>query len=222
MKQSLVFLFFLCSMSISAQDVIVKKDGSTIVCRVIELTSSEITYKKWSDLNGSNYVMNRADASAINYENGKKVNLSEPTNLYTPNNQNDGVQQYNDRALLVLDATASNLPKKMKTWRNIGIVGGAALVGIGGIVMLTAPSDVGYEGQMIAGGVIMGFGVAGATACLLKAHRYKKQIDMLQVSSLYQQSLKLNNGYLLSAGIDMLSDRTSDTNTLGIGLRYNF
>lgn len=104
MKQFLVFLFLLCSASASAQDVIVKKDGSTIVCRVVELTDSEITYKKWSDLNGSNYVMNRADASAINYQNGKKVNLSEATNLYTPNNQNDGTQLYNDNALLEMDA----------------------------------------------------------------------------------------------------------------------
>ena len=100
MKQVFILFLLLCSTSVFAQDVIVKKDGSTIVCRVVELTSSEIVYKKWSDLNGSNYVMNRADASAINYQNGKKVNLSEATNLYTPNNQNDGVQQYNDRALL--------------------------------------------------------------------------------------------------------------------------
>ena len=55
MKQFLILFLFLCSTSIFAQDVIVKKDGSTIVCRVVELTSSEITYKKWGDLNGSNY-----------------------------------------------------------------------------------------------------------------------------------------------------------------------
>jgi hypothetical protein len=85
MKQLFVMLLLLCSAVANAQDVIVKKDGSTIVCRVVELTSTEITYKKWNDLNGSNYVMNRADASAINYQNGKKVNLSEATNLYTPN-----------------------------------------------------------------------------------------------------------------------------------------
>ena len=83
MKQFMILFLLLCSASVLAQDVIVKKDGSTIVCRVVELTSSEIVYKKWSDLNGSNYVMNRADASAINYESGKKMNLSEATNLYT-------------------------------------------------------------------------------------------------------------------------------------------
>ena len=64
-----------------AQDVIVKKDGSTIVCRVIELNDSEIIYKKWSDLNGSNYVMDKSLASAVNYENGKKVSISEMNNI---------------------------------------------------------------------------------------------------------------------------------------------
>ncbi len=110
MKHLLILLFLLCFVSVSAQDVIVKQDGSTIVCRIVDLTSSEITYKKWNDLNGSNYVMNRTDASAINYENGKKVNLSEVDNLYKPGNQNDGVQNYNDRALLEIDANEH--PKK--------------------------------------------------------------------------------------------------------------
>lgn len=50
MKHLLVTLLLLCSACVFAQDVIVKKDGSTIVCRVVELTSSEITYKKWNDL----------------------------------------------------------------------------------------------------------------------------------------------------------------------------
>lgn len=110
MKHLLVLLFLLCAVSVSAQDVIVKKDGSTIVCRIVDLTSSEITYKKWNDLNGSNYVMNRTDASAINYENGKKLNMSEVDNLYKPGNQNDGLQNYNDRALLEIDANEH--PKK--------------------------------------------------------------------------------------------------------------
>ncbi len=76
MKQLLVNLLLLCSMSIMAQDVIVKKDGSTVVCRVIEVTATDITYKKWSDLKGSNYVMDKSLAVSINYENGKKEDIN--------------------------------------------------------------------------------------------------------------------------------------------------
>ncbi|MBO4549902.1 MAG: hypothetical protein J5733_04150, partial [Bacteroidaceae bacterium] len=60
MKQLLVLLLFLCSINIMAQDVIVKKDGSTVVCRVIEVTASEITYKKWGDLNGSSFIIDKS------------------------------------------------------------------------------------------------------------------------------------------------------------------
>lgn len=206
-----------------AQDVIVKKDGSTIVCRVIELSDSEIIYKKWSDLKGTNYVMDRSLASAINYENGKKVNISEMSNLYMPNNQNTGEQQFNDKTLLKLDfqRNKSNLPKKIKTLKVVGI-GGGALIIIGGIVMLTAPSDEGYVEQMTAGGIITGCGAIGGAICFLKAHSYKKQYEQLQTSSIYQQDFILPNNSTLHAGLDMISDRSRGEKTLGLGLCYKF
>lgn len=227
MKQLLVFLLLLCSASVSAQDVIVKKDGSTVVCRVVELTESEIVYKKWSDLNGSNYVMERSAASAINYQNGKKVNLSEATNLYKPNNQNDGVQQYNDKALLALDMASKDPYKKVKKLKTIGWIGGGALVIIGGIVLADGnskggSSHSGYEDGLIAGGVIMGCGVAFTTTFLLLANHEKKKTQWLLSSTIYQYDLKFDNGSTLSTGIDILSDRSHGNNTLGLGLRYNF
>lgn len=225
MKQLFVMLLLLCSAVANAQDVIVKKDGSTILSKVLEVGQNEIKYKKFDNLDGPTYTIQKSELQAINYQNGAKDTFSAPVreeNRYLPNNQNDGEQQHNDRALLALDALGSKFPKKMKTWRNIGIIGGAALVGIGGIVMLSAPSDKGYDEQMNTGGVIMGCGVLGATACFLKAYSYKKQIDMLQVSLLYQQEFQLNNGTSLSACIDIINDRTIGNNTLGLGLRYNF
>lgn len=115
MKQILVLIMLLCSACGFAQDVIVKTDGSTIVCRVVELSSTEVVYKKWGDLNGSNYVMDRTMVSAINYENGKQSTLNEGENKYQPGNQSNGEQQYNDNALLQLDLQAH--PRKIRPWR---------------------------------------------------------------------------------------------------------
>lgn len=224
MKQLLVMLVLLCSTNANAQDVIVKKDGSTIVCRVVELTSSEITYKKWSDLNGSNYVMNRADASAINYQNGKKVNLSEVTNLYTPNNQNDGVQQYNDRALLGMDYANQKTDKKVKNLRTWGWITGIGGLGIGALLVNLGKNadDEGLQ-YYIPGGVCVIGGIVSSTFCFVSAHKKQKQAEMyLQSSSLYHYNYKFDNGSYLSAGIDLLSDRTIGSKTLGLGLRYNF
>ena len=226
MKQLLVFLLLLCSASVVAQDVIVKKDGSTIVCRVVELTSTEITYKKWSDLNGSNYVMNRADASAINYENGKKVNLSEVTNLYTPNDQNDGTQQYNDRALLRIDAESDSY-RKVRTLRTIGWIGGGVLLAAGGIIAIISTN--GSDPLLFRGGGLdipfyatIAGSVVWTTSFLIAANHEKKKANMLQASTIYQYDFKFDNGTSLSLGADLLGDRTMGSNTLGIGLRYNF
>lgn len=243
MKQLLVLFMLLSSAIVFAQDVIVKKDGSTVVCRVVELTSSEIIYKKWSDLNGSNYVLNRSDASAINYQNGKKVYLSESgTNLYAPGNQNDGVQQYNDKALLQLDAALTTIPRKVRKMRTIGWIGGAAAVVVGGILLIHGTSNnsdkvTHYEGytkvegrdksgaqaEMIAGGVLMGCGIAFTTTFLILANKEKKKTDsMISFNSLFQHKFQLNKASSVTASIGMINNYYIGEKKLGLGLSYNF
>lgn len=228
MKQLFVMFFLLCSASIFAQDVIVKNDGSTVVCRIVELTSSEIIYKKWSDLNGSNYVMNRTDASAINYEDGKKVTLSEATSLYLPNNQNNGVQQHNDKALMNIDYIASNPYKKVKRLRTIGWIGGGALAVGGLIFVIWANNDNGggYEPRLISGIAMMGTGAAFTTTFLLLARKENKKIKRIQSMITYnpvvQKEFKIGNSSALSASIGTISNHSVGEKTLGLGLRYNF
>ena len=214
-------LFLLCSVNTFAQDVIVKKDGSTVVCRVIKLTETEIVYKQWSDLNGSNYIMDRSLAATINYQDGKKVDLSDMTNLYKPGNQHDGVQQYNDRALMAIDKESHQIPKKAKQLKTIGLVGGIGFTIIGGLCLWKDGGDT-ETAYFIPGLVSLGCGVGCTTYCLIKAHSIKKQAKMYQSSIIYQHDFQFNNGSNLSAGVDMISDRSMGTKTLGIGLRYNF
>ena len=209
-----------------AQDVIVKKDGSTIVCRVEKVGQTDVTYKLWSDLKGSSYVMDKALVSAINYENGKKETFSEATSLYTPNNQNDGVQAMNDRALLNLDLAANNPYKKVKRLKTWGWIGGGTLF-TGGIVCLAIGL---YEGDADAsraftglGAGLMALGAGLTTTCLIVANKEKKKIDAaLQTSSIYHYDIPFSNGSSLSVGADMLHDRIMNNRTVGLGLSYNF
>lgn len=218
MKLLLALLMFLCSISVSAQDVIVKKDGSTIVCRVVEVSSSEIIYKRWTDLNGSNYVMNRADASGINYESGKKENFAEMTNLYAPNNQNDGTQQFNDKALLAIDETIHSIKKRANTLRIIGLVGGAAMAAAGIWYMDTTDDWEGFTGISIIGG-----GALFATGFIIAAqYQIKKSHQLITTIPLYQKDLIFANGSSLAAGVDILKDRMLNQQTFGVGLSYNF
>ena len=205
-----------------AQDVIVKKDGSTVVCLVVELNETEIVYKKWSNLNGSNYVMDRSLASAINYQNGKKVNLSGTTNLYKPNNQNDGVRQFNDRALLNLDKASQSV--KAKKLRNTGLFVVIPLIGAGlGLGIISAAVDSRFFEDIwpVSAGVV-GCGAIWTTYFLIASNHEKKKAQMLEISSIYQYDFKLSNRNTLSADLDMISDNLIGKRTLGLGLRYNF
>jgi len=84
-KRWFATLFLLCITGmVMAQDVIVKKDQSTIMSKVLEITNTEIKYKKWSNQDGPTYSINRSEVISINYENGEMEtfsnNASSPTN----------------------------------------------------------------------------------------------------------------------------------------------
>ena len=228
MKQVLALLFVLCSVSAWAQDVIVKRDGSTIVCRVVEVKGTEIIYKKWGDLEGSNYVMEKSAASVINYENGKRENFSKAESLYAPGNQNDGSQQMNDRALLMIDRVEHVTPQKVKKLKRIGWIGGgiflASSVTLEILALVCEGTMFHYtEGYDIPATSLLAGGVIWTGSFLLAAnHQKKKELNRLQSSPLYQQDLKFSNGTSLSAGIDLLTDHTHASNSLGVGLRFNF
>ncbi len=153
MKKILLLLLLMvgiCSAAM-AQDVIVKKDGGTIVCRVLETNKTSVFYQDWSTPNGPTQVIKMSQVAKINYEKGKQDNVQQvENNHYTPYNQNTGAGQYNDNALLDIQnqinerersiaerdrelARIAKLPKKAKIWKYVGLVGGATLVA-GGIV----------------------------------------------------------------------------------------
>ena len=149
------------------------------------------------------------------------MNLSEATNLYQPNNQNDGVQQYNDRALLRMDYAASNPLKKARTIKTIGWIGGSVMV-VAGVYLLTRTFDVPEAGLYIGSISALSIGIIGGVTCLKIAHKIKKETETLQASSLYQYAIPITNGSSFSVSADILSDRLQNNNTLGLGLRYNF
>lgn len=71
MRKIFILLSFV-SLNVSAQDVIVKKDGSTILSKVIEVNQKDIRYKKHSNQNGPTYTIDKSEIMTINYENGEK------------------------------------------------------------------------------------------------------------------------------------------------------
>lgn len=74
MNNKIIILLLLLIMPLIAnsQDVIVKRDGTTILSKVLEVNTSEIKYKKFSNQQGPLYVIEKAEVMAINYESGDK------------------------------------------------------------------------------------------------------------------------------------------------------
>lgn len=73
----------LLNISLYAQDIIVKLDGSTIMSKVLEVNYTDIKYKKNSNLQGPIYTIKKSDIQCINYENGDKdsfASINESTN----------------------------------------------------------------------------------------------------------------------------------------------
>ena len=80
-KLSLLIVLFCASLTIMAQDVIVKKDGTTIESKVIEINGTEIKYKKWSNQDGPLYSINRSAVDSINYQNGEVELITSGTDV---------------------------------------------------------------------------------------------------------------------------------------------
>lgn len=237
-KSLLVLLTLLCSvMMAQAQDVIVKKDGSTIVCRVLETTNTSVFYQSWSNPSSPTQVIRMTEVANINYEKGKQEQVQQVENQYTPYIQNTGTGQYNDNALVAMYNVQKvpDMLKKANTYKWIGLIGGGTLI-VGGIVagiILDNPEWWhGSDGTKYYNGMhgpwyyyaLIGAG-AGAIfggAFLWQSNRIKKKAEEISRYSLFENEFKFNGGSSLSAGIDLIKDKQFKTNTLGIGLRYNF
>ncbi len=67
----IILLVDFLSVSLFASDMIVTKDARKIDAKILEVSSSEIKYKKMSNPNGPTYVMSVAEIQTVVYENGE-------------------------------------------------------------------------------------------------------------------------------------------------------
>lgn len=72
-KIVLLSLFFLLCLNFisSAQDIIYKKDGSKEEAKIVLVGEKEIQYKKYNNLEGPVYTLNKKDIVLIAYQNGE-------------------------------------------------------------------------------------------------------------------------------------------------------
>lgn len=71
-------------LNVSAQDVIVKRNGDELQCKILEVSKSEVKFKRWSNQDGPTYTEKKADIFMLKYENGEKEEVAYESPEATP------------------------------------------------------------------------------------------------------------------------------------------
>jgi hypothetical protein len=80
-KLGFLCMFLMLACFLQAQDMIVKKDGSIIKAKIIEVSDESIKYKKADNPDGPTYTALKSNLTSVNYANGEveKFESSEKT-----------------------------------------------------------------------------------------------------------------------------------------------
>ena len=138
-----------------AQDIITLKDGTDIKAKVTAVNQSEISYQKFSNLNGPSYTLDISEILMITYENGDRevYNTSRgslPSGAMTYNSWSGKVSvggETIDNDLLSRYFTEDDLSRFNK---------GRTLSTVGGIVSIVGAIPFGY-----GVGYLLGWHIAG-------------------------------------------------------------
>jgi hypothetical protein len=96
--RTLILMAMYCiSNTIHAQDVITKRDGIDIQAKIIEITPSEVKYKRYDNPEGPTYHILKGEVLMIRYENGTKDEF----NLNNKPDESIGKVVNNDPANLI-------------------------------------------------------------------------------------------------------------------------
>ncbi len=72
MKKLLFIILLFCGGQLYSQDLIILKSGAEIEAKVLEINSKNIDYKKFSNINGPTYHLDKSEIFMIKYQSGDK------------------------------------------------------------------------------------------------------------------------------------------------------
>ena len=209
--------------SMYAQDVIVKKDGTTIMAKVLSVGTTSVEYKKWSNQDGPTYTIEKSELLSINYANGEKDVFEEQKAKETPTPiVTSPTPSYDDISYAVSKAVSQTA---YKTTAGRGkIIGGAlmlALIGLPSVCTGTALccTDVIAPGVacLIGGVVVTIFG----SAIVSSGRDNKKEALGISQAPILQHDFKIGD-YTLTPSIDVYNNRMTKQKGIGAGLAFRF
>ena len=213
MKHFVILFLMSCWVSaILGQDVIVLKNGTTILSKVIEVGSNEIKYKKWTNQDGPLYTIGIAEILSVNYQNGEKETF---TNLSSNSSKVDFLEQdlTLSKTLNVDLARRQDLLKSARRYKASGVV--LTVLCFGGAVTWSIIDD--FNG--VIAGVGGAFSILPAAILCTKGARLKQQAYDIHAFNLYKHDFNIA-GCVVTPGMQLLSENR--TKALGVGCCIEF
>ena len=231
-KYCLIVLLFVSSW-LSAQDVIIKKTSEKIEAKIEVISSSEIHYKKYSNLNGPTFIISTSEVVSILYENGEvqvfeNSKAKEKTAVEVQTHEkmiklDDDIYKYGE--LKLSEEEYVNFLKDNCDAAYTQYVGGKAKVRTGvtllfagiasdglGIALTVIGAKNKSTPMLVLGPVFMGLGTAFEIACI--PIWIKGGVARKNAIETFNETCAQDNVAKLSLGVQMSNE--------GIGLALNF
>lgn len=214
---------FLCiAMIAAAQDIIVKKDGTVIKAKVTKVSSNEIEYKKFENIDGPTYAVNVSELLSVTYQNGETEKFSaaeQPQSLVINTDVYQG-PQVSDVQLLAMSRANEKMYNKGKRLVVIGsVVGGSMILGCATLVIAGEidGSDKGIAGFVVG---VTGGAIGIPLVCVgLNKMKKAKRIDVM---SLYEYNIPLGSNTMMTANVNLMKDNMTRQYAPGLGVNINF
>lgn len=223
-KLLLVISMFVWGLTVTAQDVIVLKNGDFKQVKVVEVGENDVKYKKWENIEGPTYTISISTILAINYQNGTKDNFADYKET-----KSDVAQSISEASVNIsssinnkggkIASNISNIAKqqdlytKARTLEICGWVGFATCI-VGGVIWGISMED----NQWIAG---VAGGIAStlvAAAFLLPASNLREEAELMSSNTLLQYNV---NDYF-AVNIQEYNFKPNKTRNFGAGVCIRF
>ena len=200
-------LFSLICINVCAQDIITTKQGEEIEAKVVKIGTTEIEYKKWSNVEGPSYTLLKNQVFMIKFQNGEKevfeetarnVAVATETSVNRPylnetmrdNYGSTSLYKFDDKQNLLDKAKRAKSAAKTFDWiaMPLGII-----VGLGGMFAFDEPN-------MIWVGLGVEVGALIISSCLhSKASRLERKASLYYG---WNEDFKIgNHNFQASSGI---------------------
>jgi len=173
MKTKLMVFATFLSLCLHAQDIIMKRDGSELPAKVVEVEADKIKYKQWQNLEGPVYSVLKAEVFKIKYANGSSDFFGAPT------------------APAVASTTAyDSLMRRSRSEKVFGIIGCVAgpvfMAGGATYIILSLDDPLPLRNVSIAlGSIIFACGIAESVVGpigLIQSRKHRTQAQQLKTT----------------------------------------